>query len=82
LAFNDLQDELHWENLLSKGCLHRVTKSIDIARDKNMELLADFTKGKIDKDTMSYVNSSGPALINELRSYKRKSGEILSEDGC
>src|SRR5579872_3245663 len=56
LAFNRLLDERHWGDLLSKGCVAQVEKAVDVAADKDMELLAGFIDGKVDAATIKYIS--------------------------
>jgi hypothetical protein len=82
LAFNRLQDERRWKSLPRNGCLRQATKSIDVAQDKDAELLAHFLRGNLDKGIVKYINDRDPALIGELKTFKSKYGSSWSEENC
>lgn len=82
LAFNRLLDERHWKDLLAKGCTAQVAKALDVAEDKDMELLAEFFNGKLDASAIKYVTDRDSALAEQLKSYKSKYGRSWSEEEC
>jgi hypothetical protein len=82
LAFNRLLDERQLKSLLARGCIEQVAKAIDVAEDKDMELLAGFFNGKIDASAKKYVLDRDPNLVNELKTFKSKYGRSWSEMEC
>ena len=82
LAFNRIQDERHLQSLLSHGCTDQAADFIDYTKDKDMELLSGFMKGKIDSDTVKYVSDRDPRLIGELKNFKSKYGSSWMESPC
>ena len=57
LAFNRLLDERHWKDVLAKGCATQAAKALDVAEDKDMELLAEFFNGKLDASAIKCVTA-------------------------
>ena len=82
LAFNRLLDERHWKDLLAKGCATQAAKALDVAEDKDMELLAEFFNGKLDASAIKYVTDRDTTLAEQLKSYKSKYGRSWSEAEC
>jgi hypothetical protein len=82
LVFNHLEDERHWEYLLTSGCFPQATKAIDVAKDKDEELLAGFTKKYPDKEIVKYIRDRSPALIAELTTFKSRYGNSWTEEAC
>jgi len=82
LAFNRLVDERAWKSLLSRGCITQATKALDIAEDKDMELLAGLFNGKVDAAAIKYVADRDPLLVGQLKTFKSKYGSSWSEDEC
>ena len=82
LAFNRLLDERHWKSLLAKDCVVQVTKAIDVAEDEDMELLAEFFKGKLDAATIKDVTDRDSILVEQLKTFKSKYGKGWSEEEC
>jgi hypothetical protein len=82
LALNRLDDERHWKELLSKGCVAQTAKSIDIAEDMDMRLLAEFIHGEIDAPTLKYISVHDPGFIQQLNTFKSKYGGGWFEGSC
>ncbi|MGH6889657.1 MAG: hypothetical protein ACREHF_10745 [Rhizomicrobium sp.] len=82
LAFNRVQDERHWEHLLKNNCIRQAAKAIDVAQDKDAELLARLLRGQIDKDVLIYIQKRDPAVIGELKTFKSKYGNSWYEEEC
>ena len=82
LALNRLLDERHWKELLAKGCDAQAARALDVAEDKDMELLAGFLKGKLDADTIKYVSDRDPGLVEQLKTFHSKYGRSWSEGEC
>ena len=82
LAFNRLEDERYWKNLLEKKCFAQAARALDVARDKDTELLAEFLRGKLDRGIVKYINDRDPALIGELRTFKSRYGNSWTEEDC
>jgi hypothetical protein len=82
LAFNRLLDERHWKELLEKGCVAQAAKALDVAEDKDMELLAGFIRGKLDDAAIKYISDRDPGLIEQLKLFKSKYGSTWSEEAC
>lgn len=82
LAFNRLLDDRELKSLLASGCVAQAVLSVDIANDKDMQILADFFKGPLDPDARSYVMARDPKLIGELATFKSKYGQKWSIGGC
>ena len=60
----------------------QVTKAIDVAEDEDMELLAEFFKGKLDAATIKYVADRDSILVEQLKTFKSKYGKGWSEEEC
>jgi hypothetical protein len=82
LAFNRLLDERHWNDLLAKGCVAQAKQALDVAIDKDTELLAGFFKDGLDVAAMKYISDRDPALVEQLKTFKSKYGQSWSEDEC
>ena len=82
LAFNRLGDERHWEYLLENGCIAQAKKAIDVAQDKDTELLAEFYRGSLDQSTLKYIRDRDPTLESRLKTFKSKYGNSWTEDAC
>lgn len=82
LAFNRLDDERHWEALLKNGCTAQAMKSLAIAQDQDLELLAGFYKGQLDQDTLNYIQARDPTLLPRLKTFHSKYGNEWTEGPC
>lgn len=82
LAFNRLIDERQLKSLMARGCIEQAAKAIDVAEDKDMELLAGFVNGKISPWAIKYISDRDPTLVNELKTFKSKYGRSWSEMEC
>ena len=82
LAINRLLDERHWAELVAKGCIAQITKSLDIAQDQDKKLIAEHINQGLDASAIQYIAIRDPNLIEELKTFKSTSGESWSEDIC
>jgi len=82
LAFNRLANEREWTTLLARGCNAQAAKALDIAEDKDMELLAGLFNEKPDAAAIKYVSDRDPLLIGQLKAFKSKYGSRWSVDEC
>jgi hypothetical protein len=83
LAFNRILDERRWLEMLAKGCTTPVAKALDVALDKEMELLAGYVaNARLDADAIRYISERDPTLLAEVKSFKSKYGRSWSEESC
>jgi len=82
LAFNRLLDERHWAELVKKGCTDQIAKSLDVAQDKDKELIAGYINEGLDASAIHYIAIRDPNLIEELKSFKSEYGSSWSEEAC
>ena len=82
LAFNRLANEREWTTLLARGCNAQAAKALDIAEDKDMELLAGLFNEKPDAAAIKYVSDRDPLLLGQLKAFKSKYGSSWSVDEC
>lgn len=82
LAFNRLLDDRQLQSLLARGCVTQAALTVDIAKDKDMEILAEFFKGPLDPAARSYVIARDPKLIGELAAFKSKYGRKWMVGKC
>jgi putative effector of murein hydrolase len=82
LIFNRLLDARKLKSLLAKGCIEQAAQAVDVAEDKDMELLAGFVNGKLDASTTKYISDRNPNLLDELKTFKSKYGRSWSETEC
>ena len=83
LAFNRLLDERKQQLLLNRGCITQASYAVDIAQDKDMELLSEFfTRGQLDERSLKYIALRDPKLLSELKNFKSKYGNTWVEPEC
>lgn len=82
LAFNRIQDDEHVQSLISRGCTDQVGDFIEYTKDKDMELLSGFLRGKIDSDTLKYISDRDAHMLQDLKTFKSKYGNAWLEKPC
>jgi hypothetical protein len=83
LAFNRLLGERRVASLLAKGCVVQAANVIDIARDKDMELLSNYlSEGRLDRSAIKYISDRDPGVLGELTTFKSKYGRAWTEMEC
>lgn len=82
LAFNRLVEERAWQSLLARGCVTQAQRSLDIAVDQEMGLLADLYKAGLDPSTIKYISDRDPLLEEQLKAFKSRYGSKWLEQEC
>jgi hypothetical protein len=82
LAFNRVQDVRRWEGLLTRGCTRQAIRALDIAQDKETELVAEFFRGKIEPSVAKYIKNRDSGFLEKLKSFKSKYGDRWYEEEC
>ena len=83
MAFNRLLDERKLQMLLARGCVTQSSYVVDVAQDKDMELLSGFfMHGQLDAPAIKYIADRDPKLLGELKTFKSKYGNSWAEPEC
>jgi hypothetical protein len=82
LTFNRLSDERELQSLLVKGCVSQAGALLDFYKDKDMGLLADFLRGRLNNSTKQYLFSRDPNLATELPKFHSKFGGVWAVPDC
>jgi hypothetical protein len=83
LAFNHLQGDRELKTFLAKGCISPAIELVDIAEDKETELIAGFyVSRQIDGSTLKYMSSRDPEIVEKLKAFKSKYGSSWRNPEC
>ena len=82
LLFNRIVDEREMVSMLSKGCIPQTRRHLSIDVDQDTALLAEFYRGPLDPQSVSYIVEHDPGLLKSLATFKSKYGKSWMEAAC
>jgi hypothetical protein len=68
LLFDRIVQEREIKSLLARGCVTEAMGEISNNELADRKTLADFVRRKLDRDTLAYINTRDPNILNELES--------------
>jgi hypothetical protein len=82
LLFDRIGKERKIKSLLERGCLTAATSTLDHDENVDMNLLAEFVRGRLDQPSITYIANRDSNILNELKTFKSKYGNTWSEPTC
>jgi hypothetical protein len=82
LLFDRIRQERKIKSLLERGCLTAATSTLDHDENVDMNLLAEFVRGRLDQPSITYIANLDSNIFNELKTFKSKYGNTWPEPNC